>query len=718
MKNLRTTEAVSEILSEIILLAIAVTSISVIYTQVLSTPGPTDIANVSIVGKMEEGRPVFELQRGESLGLDTKFFITLAGFDQREFLQRDLVNQEWNIGERVILPVEDIKGIQVEAAIVDKNTNSIVFWGILQQGFTTYGKGGIWHFDEPFWNGTYDEVKDSSGNNNHGIAINSSKIIDGTINPQDVIINNSGFFDGFRDVVKVNSSWTLDITNSITIEAWMKPQLRKTVADLVETQGEFGYTPYVIHVIGNIYAMVSEDLGKVGRLSTVTISDLGEIDPIQNVSFGGSTSKKCLRPMITQISEQLFLISYNGNDGYIHLKTFYIFNNGSIQYTGYEKKCTDYKVANDPGNPNRPSQLRITENVCAVAYWGNGPIGILKTLNISSNGNIEYIDNVTYSNTWFEPCLVHVTGDVYALAFRNTSNYGIIKTFRISPLGDIQSIDEKGYSGTGFAYEPCLIKVTQNVFAVTYRDENSYGYVTIVNITSNGIIEPANETEIFENRAGECYNPYIIRTVDFKYVIVYSSADTSGENRGYLVTLSLYNNGVIGPIDPRKEFEVPEGNPLKTRCFDPIILRISDYLFAISYEGFGSHPGKLITCLIGKIPRGICKGFSYMLFANTTAVEGCINDVYVSYSDNSFNNTWHHFALTYDGMSICLYMNGIKVDETSYQYRRIKLTKEDLYFGRYYSGFIDEIAIYDRALTQEQIVNHFMNPGIFEKYYT
>ena len=88
MKNLRNTEAVSEILGEVILLAIAVTSISIIYMQVLSIPGPTDTTNVTILGEIEKGSPVFELQRGESLGPDTKIFLTLAGYERREFLHK------------------------------------------------------------------------------------------------------------------------------------------------------------------------------------------------------------------------------------------------------------------------------------------------------------------------------------------------------------------------------------------------------------------------------------------------------------------------------------------------------------------------------------------------------------------------------------------------------------------------------------------------------
>jgi hypothetical protein len=48
-------KAVSEIVGEEILSAIAVTSVSIIYLRVLSIPGPKDTPNVTINGKIEAG---------------------------------------------------------------------------------------------------------------------------------------------------------------------------------------------------------------------------------------------------------------------------------------------------------------------------------------------------------------------------------------------------------------------------------------------------------------------------------------------------------------------------------------------------------------------------------------------------------------------------------------------------------------------------------------
>jgi hypothetical protein len=96
-----------------------------------------------------------------------------------------------------------------------------------------------------------------------------------------------------------------------------------------------------------------------------------------------------------------------------------------------------------------------------------------------------------------------------------------------------------------------------------------------------------------------------------------------------------------------------------------------------------------------------------------TMAEGYINGVYVSYISNSLGEHWYHYALVYNRQNITLYINGVAVAQTNYT-QRIDVTDKPLYFGRFYCGYLDEIAIYDRALTQEQILNHYQNPGIID----
>jgi hypothetical protein len=745
MKNPRKNEAVSQILGEIILLAIAVISVSIIYNQVLTTPGPQDITNVTITGKIEDGHPVFDLQRGESLEKDSKIYITIAGGYNRTsysldqlFSQEFLTNQKWNIGERIILPTENItryRGPQVEGTIVDTKTNTIVFWGILQEGIVTRHKGGIWHFNEPAWFGIRDEVIDSSGNKNHGIAQGGANtVVDG-------VSLKSGYFDGYNDSVKVDTSWALNITDSITVEAWMKPLLSHFIFDTTTIDIDFGYEPYIVHVVGDYFAVVSEDKQKLGMIQTVKISPDGKtIEKVDNTTFGAATADQLLRPALVQMTEKLYLVAFNNDTNAtsnssllrMELRTYTISQNGFIEYTSNDLSYTDYLCSNNPNYPDRPSLQKITDSLCAIAYWTPSYGGILRTVNISSTGQIIDTQKIIrydapMSNLGAvqcrDPCLVHVAGNIYAVAYYNASKEkGELKTFKITPTGDIIGPLDKDQFDTKSGYEPCLIQVKGQVFAVAYRNDLDHGSIKTYNITALGIIEPTGKNTTFTSAKKEyCFDPCIVHDLDEYFVIAYSTG-SSGDTQGYVITLKLWGNGSIEVLyDSLEVFE-------KTKCFNPILLSMSKHLFAICYTGPVSHPGYLTTIFYGIENRGIYKGNAFMLSSAATMVkgssketmlyfEGSINGVMLYFNTtSSLPLVWHHIAITYNGTMIRLYVDGICQCQKNHTNHGIILTNDNLYFGRYYYGYIDEIAIYDVALTQNQLKDHITQPGTFKWY--
>ena len=256
MKNKRADKAVAEIIGAILLLAIAVAAISVIYVYVLSDKGPSPETYVTIIGKMEPNGGInntvaFENRRGETLGPDTEIMLTIAGQQKPTMKISDfpLLNGNWDIGEK-IYPAQnlgDLTDVQIDATIVDEKSNSMVFWGRLQEGYVVppFGRGGIWHFDEPWWNGTFGEVKDSSGNGNNGTARNGAQIV---TDAQNVVSGHAGFFDEVDDYVEVPSSYSLNIIDAITVEAYIKPIEGIRTLNWSQYGPAFAYSPNIILV--------------------------------------------------------------------------------------------------------------------------------------------------------------------------------------------------------------------------------------------------------------------------------------------------------------------------------------------------------------------------------------------------------------------------------------------------------------------------------------
>ncbi|HIG99652.1 MAG TPA: LamG domain-containing protein [Thermoplasmata archaeon] len=210
-----------------------------------------------------------------------------------------------------------------------------------------------------------------------------------------------------------------------------------------------------------------------------------------------------------------------------------------------------------------------------------------------------------------------------------------------------------------------------------------------------------------------CFDPCIIHGDQDFYVIGYATGN-SGSTTGYITTIKIGKTGSITTqTEARREFKING----RDRCYNPIILHITEHLFAISFTGPTDHPGELITINIGMDTypphRGITKQESYGIYANTTTVVGSINNIMVS---APISPGWHYFAITYDSVFIRLYINASLAGSILYPNHLINQTPADLLFGRNYYGYIDEIAIYDQPLTQTQLQNHFINRGTFERY--
>ena len=110
---------------------------------------------------------------------------------------------------------------QIKADYASRGTasgSSVVISGEGKKSLSD-GLVGYWKMDEANWNGTADEVVDSSGSGNDGVAVGAT----GKPTTGAGKFGNGGLFDGVDDYVEVADHASLDITDSITIATWVKP---------------------------------------------------------------------------------------------------------------------------------------------------------------------------------------------------------------------------------------------------------------------------------------------------------------------------------------------------------------------------------------------------------------------------------------------------------------------------------------------------------------
>jgi len=97
-----------------------------------------------------------------------------------------------------------------------------------------------WNMDEAVWNGTVGEVKDSSGNNNHGVA--SAVIAPGKF-------GNAGSFSGTTRIA-LAAGTNASIVGDITTEMWIRPTNFAAVRTILHKEGTYTFQ---IDTAGNVY---------------------------------------------------------------------------------------------------------------------------------------------------------------------------------------------------------------------------------------------------------------------------------------------------------------------------------------------------------------------------------------------------------------------------------------------------------------------------------
>jgi len=286
-----------------------------------------------------------------------------------------------------------------------------------------------------------------------------------------------------------------------------------------------GYVgPFLIHISGNVYAMVCENATSDGLVLTFTIETNGTIGGAA-LDYLIFQSTQCKFPKIIHVAGTTYAIVYSGqfDDGF--LTTVTISAAGDITDPVIE---TVEFMLTDCVNPDI---INISLNMFAIAYHGADDDGFVSTITISNEGDIAAAVTDTFefeTGSCYQPEIIHITDDVFAVAYQGPTPNGIISTFTISALGDIGAsiIDTFNFAVAG-AYFVDIVAVSGGFFAICYQGPLEDGFLCTFSINNDGTINDGT-LETFEFDPAQCSYPVMLHVTGNIYAIAYQGVDSDG----------------------------------------------------------------------------------------------------------------------------------------------------------------------------------------------
>ena len=322
-----------------------------------------------------------------------------------------------------------------------------------------------------------------------------------------------------------------------TVEIFPDGNITKSVIDSFEFDSDKGKYSSIIHISGNIYAIVYSGDSDNGFVKTIRINPDGDINPsiIDTLEFD---IEKGLYPSIIQVSGNVYAIVYTGDGDNGFVRTVEIDNSGNI----LDSVLDSFEFDTDKGK--YPSVVHVSGDIYAIAYSGDGDNGFVKTLNIAIDGFItpSVIDTLEFDTEKGKyPTIIHVSGDIYGIVYSGDGDNGFVRTVEIDNSGNIlDSVLDSFEFDTDKCMYPSIVQVSGDVYAIAYGGDGDDGFVLTINIASNGIITK-HVIDTFEFDPVKTLNPKIIQVSWDIYAIAYCG---DGDD-GFVKTVEINFSGDI-----------------------------------------------------------------------------------------------------------------------------------------------------------------------------
>lgn len=291
------------------------------------------------------------------------------------------------------------------------------------------------------------------------------------------------------------------------------------------------YAAALVHVSGDVYAIIYGGTNYDGIVKTCTIDSSGNITDLSD-SYTFETGS-CLYPYVIKCTGNIYAVVYEGAGATGELRTLTISDAGVITDAVAGTKQFESSV-------NRPKIINVSGNIYAVAY---GVTGKVKTYNISDVGVVgNELDSHQFETSIYSLDILHISGNVFAIAYGYYYPDGRINTITISTDGtsiaDVASGNMYEFDGVR-GTEPNLIAISGDVYAVAYSGPDEDGWLRTLTISATGSITQASISN-YEFDTDYCFTP----TVMHRDGNVYAIFNSAGSYDGFIKTVTIETAGV------------------------------------------------------------------------------------------------------------------------------------------------------------------------------
>jgi len=482
-------------------------------------------------------------------------------------------------------------------------------------------------------------IVDYSGEGNNGT--NS-----GALYSQTGKFNTALSFDGVDDYVEVPDNSSLDITDKITVEAWMKPSSDrwKYKKPITISGSSSGLTDHQVKVVVGYDSDMQADY-----------DDLRFVDANGNIL-------------------SYWIENYTASNATVWVKVPSIPTSGTTIYMYY-------------GNPSASSASSGTNT---FIFFDNFPGTSLdgakwtatSSANVTVNNGVRINAGDIYTNSTVSSSPQNKIFEMKARYHNGTASYSGIN------IANAQSTQGSNAGSNALAYN-----MTQSGAAYNLTLWGANGTTASYNIVSNGNLgTPTLDTDYIIGFSfyGSTQISYFYQNTSYTDVnrLTYSGT----WNQPFYLWLGYFTGSTAGGTD-----------------IDDITVRWVRVRKYASPEPSATEGNETAA--------GISKAGSYGIGANTTTAFASINNQMIS---GAISSGWNHITLTYDKNAggtdeMKLYVNGVQTATKDYS-TAISTNTNNLWVGDLFNGTIDEVAIYNRALTADEIADHYKRGVLRLKY--